>query len=147
MQAYYGGGASANKAPFYGRSTRAASDLGGTVGARTSSTPLHRSRRAWRACIVALALLGALLGGVTSASADPPVGANVPIGIRLFPADNPWNQDISALPADPNSSAYLSSVGLDEPLHPDFGTVWDGAPNGIPPPSRGVPPATETVTS
>ena len=98
-----------------------------------SSTRLHHSRpRVSRACILALALLGALLAGVASASADPPTGANVPIGIRLFPADNPWNQDVSSLPVDPNSSVYLSSVGLGEPLHPDFGTVWDGAPNGIP---------------
>jgi hypothetical protein len=53
-------------------------------------------------------------------------------GRRPFPDDNPWNQDVSAEPVDPNSEALLSSIGLDRGLHPDFGTVWNGAPNGIP---------------
>jgi len=52
--------------------------------------------------------------------------------LRLFPPDNPWNQDVSAAPVDPNSAALIASIGLDRGLHPDFGTVWDGAPNGIP---------------
>ncbi len=50
----------------------------------------------------------------------------------VFPADNPWNEDISKLPVDPNSAALIASIGLTTGLHPDFGTVWDGAPNGIP---------------
>ena len=53
-------------------------------------------------------------------------------GLRLFPADNEWNQDISVAPLDPNSAALIASIGLDRGLHPDFGTVYDGAPNGIP---------------
>lgn len=52
-------------------------------------------------------------------------------GWRPFPADNPWNTDISALPVDPNSAALISACG-DRNLHPDFGTVWNGAPIGIP---------------
>jgi hypothetical protein len=51
---------------------------------------------------------------------------------RVFPADNPWNRDVSHLPADPASRQILASIGLDRALHPDFGTVWNGAPNGIP---------------
>ena len=35
-------------------------------------------------------------------------------------------------PVDPQSEAILARVGLDKPLHPDFGTVYRGAPNGIP---------------
>ena len=50
----------------------------------------------------------------------------------VFPADNPWNQDISGLPVDPNSANLIASIGLTTGLHPDFGTMWDGAPNGIP---------------
>lgn len=50
----------------------------------------------------------------------------------IFPADNPWNQDISTLPVHPNSNAYMSSIGLGGHAHADFGTVWNGAPNGIP---------------
>lgn len=53
-------------------------------------------------------------------------------GARLFPADNAWNRDVSDAPVDPRSDALIASIGLDEPLHPDFGTVWQGAPNGIP---------------
>jgi hypothetical protein len=53
-------------------------------------------------------------------------------GQRLFPPDNPWNQDISNSPVDPNSANLIKSIGVDAVLHPDFGTVWNGAPNGIP---------------
>jgi hypothetical protein len=53
-------------------------------------------------------------------------------GKRPFPPDNPWNQDISNLPVDPNSANLIKSIGADAVLHPDFGTVWNGAPNGIP---------------
>jgi hypothetical protein len=53
-------------------------------------------------------------------------------GRRLFPADNPWNADVSAEPVDPNSDALISSCGAGAALHPDFGTTYGGAPNGIP---------------
>src|SRR6185503_18527502 len=49
-----------------------------------------------------------------------------------FPSDNPWNQDISNEPVDPNSNNLIASIGVNVTLHPDFGTVWNGAPNGIP---------------
>lgn len=52
-------------------------------------------------------------------------------GKRVFPGDNPWNQDISAAPVDPNSAKLIASLGLNKTLHPDFGTEYDGAPNGI----------------
>ncbi|HEY6122948.1 MAG TPA: hypothetical protein VIV66_23545 [Pyrinomonadaceae bacterium] len=53
-------------------------------------------------------------------------------GKQLFPPDNPWNQDISTTPVDPNSDNLIASIGLNTGLHPDFGTVYNGAPNGIP---------------
>jgi len=53
-------------------------------------------------------------------------------GKQLFPPDNPWNEDISNSPVDPNSDNLIASMGLNTNLHPDFGTVWNGAPNGIP---------------
>ncbi|MBL8877805.1 MAG: hypothetical protein JNG88_01695 [Phycisphaerales bacterium] len=53
-------------------------------------------------------------------------------GLQIFPPDNWWNTDISAYPVHPNSQNYLVSIGLDTGLHPDFGTVWEGAPIGIP---------------
>lgn len=52
--------------------------------------------------------------------------------IAIFPADNPWNKDISRLPVDSYNDgiiAQFASTGL----HPDFGSgTWDGAPIGIP---------------
>lgn len=59
-------------------------------------------------------------------------GPNVSLhGLRLFPEDNPWNQDISAEPVDPDSERIIARIGMNKPLHPDFGTVYQGAPNGI----------------
>ena len=70
----------------------------------------------------------------SSFAAEPiPLGPNVSLkGRRPFPDYNPWNRDISADPVDPNSDAIVASIGLDKRLHPDFGTVWQGAPSGIP---------------
>ena len=63
----------------------------------------------------------------------PDLGANASLrGKRVLPADNPWNQDISNAPVDPHSATLIASIGLNTGLHPDFGTVWNGAPNGIP---------------
>ena len=51
----------------------------------------------------------------------------------IFPEDNPWNQSVTDLPVHRRSGAILRSIGLDEGLHPDFGSgQWDGAPIGIP---------------
>lgn len=61
------------------------------------------------------------------------LGPNASLGgKRLLPDDNPWNQDISKEPLDPNSARLIASIGANKPLHPDFGTVYQGAPNGIP---------------
>ena len=52
--------------------------------------------------------------------------------IMIFPADNPWNQDISASPADPNSDLIIASFSM-APLKADFGSgLWENAPIGIP---------------
>ena len=53
-------------------------------------------------------------------------------GKQLFPSDNAWNEDISNSPVDPNSDNIIANIGANTNLHPDFGTVWNGAPNGIP---------------
>ncbi|HKV51095.1 MAG TPA: ricin-type beta-trefoil lectin domain protein [Gemmatimonadaceae bacterium] len=53
-------------------------------------------------------------------------------GRKIFPASSPWNTDISSAPVDPNSAALIASCGAGNQLHPDFGTVYHGAPNGIP---------------
>jgi hypothetical protein len=52
--------------------------------------------------------------------------------VEIFPADNPWNQDISKLKVHAKSRAWIESVGADKPLFPCFGADYMGAPNGIP---------------
>jgi hypothetical protein len=42
------------------------------------------------------------------------------LGSSLFPADNPWNQNISQAPAATNSAAIISKIGNGR-FHPDFG--------------------------
>ena len=39
----------------------------------------------------------------------------------MLPADNIWNTRVDQLPVDPNSAIYISNIGSDRPLHPDFG--------------------------
>ena len=52
--------------------------------------------------------------------------------IEIFPADNAWNQDISASPVDPNSSQIIAGFSGSS-LKADFGSgLWDNAPIGIP---------------
>lgn len=53
-------------------------------------------------------------------------------GCPLFPADNIWNTPVDTAPVDPGSSTYVATIGASTHLHPDFGTVYAGAPNGIP---------------
>jgi len=87
-----------------------------------------------RCCIA----MGLVLGVCSAKAAEPrPIPPDLGPGASLrghrpFPSDNPWNQDISAAPVDPNSDRLIASIGVNKSLHPDFGTVWNNAPNGIP---------------
>ena len=64
---------------------------------------------------------------------NPPENPNpLEVTIAVFPADNPWNTDISGYAVHANSVNFINAIGADGEVHPDFGTVWDGAPNGIP---------------
>ena len=70
--------------------------------------------------------------GTDNPAGTPALGPNASLnGKRPFPADNPWNQDVSNEPVDPNSTTLINSCGIRN-LHPDFGTTFNGAPNGIP---------------
>jgi hypothetical protein len=64
----------------------------------------------------------------TDADADSDADADC----AIFPADNPWNTDVSGYPLHPDSDAFVDSIGRTTGLHPDFGTEYAGAPNGIP---------------
>jgi hypothetical protein len=80
-----------------------------------------------RTPLLLAALACFILPGLVHASPLP--GAR---SCEVFPPDNPWNQRVDRLPVAADSARYVAAIGLDAPVHPDFGTVWDGAPNGIP---------------
>jgi hypothetical protein len=82
----------------------------------------------WRATLVLL-LCGAAAAVPALVSAHPVPGAP---RCQIFPANNPWNQRVDRLPVASDSARLIASIGLGKPVHPDFGTVYDGAPNGIP---------------
>jgi hypothetical protein len=97
-----------------------------------SSTQVYPRRLA--GVVLAVGVLGlAMLEPAAQETGKVKLGPNASLGgKRVFPADNPWNQDISKAPVDPNSDRLIASIGANKPLHPDFGTVYQGAPNGIP---------------
>jgi hypothetical protein len=51
---------------------------------------------------------------------------------QILPSNNPWNTDISGYSVHAASDTYIDNIGRWQDLHPDFGTVWQGAPIGIP---------------
>jgi hypothetical protein len=54
-------------------------------------------------------------------------------GCAVFPASNPWNQRVDGLPVHPRSDAIVRAIGVDDNVHPDFGSGrWEGKPIGIP---------------
>src|SRR5205823_6553459 len=74
--------------------------------------------------IGAIVVTGSLIN-VVPAQAAPVPSSNC----QVFPADNVWNADISALPVHPRSALWLSSMASGTAkLHPDFG----GPPYGFP---------------
>jgi hypothetical protein len=75
---------------------------------------------------------GILLGGLTIGTVLAQTGPSV-AGCPVLPSDNIWNTRIDRLPVDPNSTAYINSIGASTGFHPDFGSGdWDGGPIGIP---------------
>ncbi len=92
-----------------------------------------RPPRRWHAAAVLVVGLAAACGdALAPANAGVGPGESADLTGRLpFPPDNPWNTDVSGDAVDPNSAALIAACGLRN-LHPDFGTVWNGAPIGIP---------------
>ena len=84
------------------------------------------------ATTIAIFLLVSQAPGEESA-ARPDLGQNASLhGKPVFPPNSPWNQDISTAPVDANSNNLIKSIGLNKPLHPDFGAPYEGQPFGIP---------------
>jgi hypothetical protein len=82
--------------------------------------------RGIKVAVIALLALATSAGAATSPHL--PGAPKCP----LFPSSNVWNKRVDKLPVAANSQAIISSIGSDVGLHPDFGTVWNGHPNGIP---------------
>ncbi len=81
--------------------------------------------------ILGLALVAA--SGGAAATPAPPAAAPRIAGCPVFPASNVWNRRVDALPVAKNSAALIRSIGLDAPVHPDFGAgLYDGQRIGIP---------------
>jgi len=70
---------------------------------------------------------GAGIGGAAGGTTTTPIPGNAPTvaGCNIFPADNPWNTDISAYALDPNGATYLANMSPTTAFHPDWGTVTD----------------------
>lgn len=68
-------------------------------------------------------------------------------GCPVFPGDNPWNEDISNLPVDPNSANYIASINSTRRfLHADFGSdPAYGIPYAVVPASQAFVPITFTA--
>jgi hypothetical protein len=71
----------------------------------------------------------ALLGGSSAHALRLPAAPHC----QIFPANNAWNQRVDKLPVAADSAQLIASIGLDSPVHADFGSgTWDGGPIGIP---------------
>jgi hypothetical protein len=76
---------------------------------------------------VAILLIAPTIAGAGSSPPTPTLA-----GCTVFPADNAWNRRVDGLPVAKDSARVIARIGLSSPVHPDFGTVYNGAPNGIP---------------
>jgi hypothetical protein len=133
--------------------TAAFSDLGDmTTAMRAAKVALGPKRRAMKGRVIATerALLRAWIAKKRPAKAADFVGnagraldkaarlvvkrqdvlgcgvtLNGPLGAQtVFPADNWWNEDISARDVAANSDAVIDFIGRAKPLHADFGTTF-----------------------
>jgi hypothetical protein len=94
---------------------------------------LSLMRKRSTVCGVAILLVAAVVFCVVDAKPlDRSSGDARLAMLQIFPPTDPWNTDISNQPVDPNSAAILKRIGLNKPLHPDFGAPYNGKPNGIP---------------
>jgi hypothetical protein len=74
---------------------------------------------------------------------DPPPGI-----VTVFPPDNVWNTPVNALPVQRPIDGINDHGG--HPLHPDFGTIYNGLLNGIPVNTvagNSIPPRRVNVTT
>jgi hypothetical protein len=70
--------------------------------------------------------------GFLSTGCVPFVALNGVTNCNITPTDSVWRTNVTNQAVHPSSATWIASVGATKSLHADFGTVWDGAPNGIP---------------
>lgn len=70
---------------------------------------------------------------LTAGAAMTPVGPAFAslLGQQIYPANYPWNQNISQAPVATNSAAFIARIGGNKPIHPDWGE--DSPANGSSP--------------
>jgi hypothetical protein len=79
--------------------------------------------------VLAAVAATALLTGSSAQALRLPAAPRCPV----FPPNNAWNQRVDKLPVAADSAQLIASIGLDSPVHADFGSgTWDGGPIGIP---------------
>ena len=106
--------------------------------------------RGWTSRVAVASALVVVGAGLAPVGAIGPAAAGTPVpgapNCQMFPADNVWNTDISGLPVDSHSAAWLASMdSATTHLHPDFGPSGDpSTPYGIP--YTVVSPLTPTVS-
>jgi hypothetical protein len=86
-------------------------------------------------------VLGVTVAAALTLSLQPagaaPRSTPAGIGCQVFPSDNIWNTDISSLPVDPHSAAWMASMNSGSTkLHPDFGPPSYGIPYAVVPDSH-----------
>ena len=90
-------------------------------------------------------------GGGNSSCSQIAIGQAATLnGFVPFAPDNLWNQDVSAQPVDPNSTAIINYIGPNTQVHPDFGAgLYNGSIMGIPyvVVGRGQPPVSINFTA
>ena len=99
-----------------------------SIAARSDDSVVAHSSPA--AVALAVIAAGALVLPARAGAPVPGAGA-----CSLFPADNVWDADISALPVNAHSAAWMASMNAAATnLHPDFGPSFGAqpVPYGIP---------------
>jgi hypothetical protein len=100
-----------------------------TIATPSRSGRARRLRRLRRSSPIVGAAVA--LGFLTSSCA-PFVALNGVPNCNITPSDSVWRTKVTNQAVNPSSATWINSVGPTKSLHADFGTVWNGAPNGIP---------------
>ena len=78
----------------------------------------------------------------TPGPAAPAVGSPTFAGCPVLPPDDPWNEDVSALPVDPASDALIAAMAPDEAIKLALGVTEQhyGQPVAVVPPGQPLVP-------